>query len=126
MAVMATGYSGASGIYPLALSIVMALLGLAVVGRALLHGTDASRQLVDHMGRLMLTVAAGAVYLVLVPLLGFYTASALLIAVLPLLLGFRQPVYLAAVTLIFMVIVWAIFSQLLQKPLPAEFWDRIG
>ena len=55
--------------------------------------------------------------------LGFYTASALVVLALPLALGFRQPVFLALTTAVFIAIVWVVFSIVLEKPLPAEFWQ---
>jgi putative tricarboxylic transport membrane protein len=71
----------------------------------------------------MLTVALGAVYLALVPVLGFYLASALIALFLPLALGFRRPVYSAITALIFIATVWVVFSLILEKPLPSGFWS---
>ncbi|MEO1092181.1 MAG: tripartite tricarboxylate transporter TctB family protein [Pseudomonadota bacterium] len=122
MAVQALDYSGATGRYPLALSVALAILGLIVAGKALFRETDAERALTVHRGRLILTAAVAAGYFLLVPVLGFYTASVLIVACLPVALGFRKPVYLATVTVVFTGTVWIVFSLILEKPLPAEIW----
>ncbi|WP_281967306.1 tripartite tricarboxylate transporter TctB family protein [Roseovarius nanhaiticus] len=121
-AVKAAEYSGATGLYPMILGLVMAALGALVAGKAWLRDRNNARPLTEHTGRAALTVVLGAVYIALVPLLGFYTASALAVVFLPAALGFRQPVYLALAALIFTLVVWAVFSVLLEKPLPDEFW----
>lgn len=121
-ALKAAKYSGATGTYPMILGLVMAALGVIVAGKAWLRGRCTARPLTEHKGRAALTVALAAVYVALVPLLGFYTASALVVIVLPTALGFRQPFYLALAALIFTLVVWAVFSVLLEKPLPDEFW----
>jgi glucose dehydrogenase len=55
--------------------------------------------------------------------LGFFTASGLVMLIMPLMLGFRQPIYLVLMALIFMALVWVVFSIVLEKPLPPEFWS---
>lgn len=120
---MAAGYRGASGTYPMALGGTIALLGLLVALRALLRGSPEARALVDHGPRVAITLLAAAAYLALVPLLGFYLASALAILLLPAALGFRRPLYVLTATALFMAIVWLVFSLILEKPLPAAFWS---
>ena len=119
---IASGYRGATGTYPMVLGAVMAGFGLLVAAKAALRGRDAPRPLTANTGRALIAVATGAVYLALVPLLGFYTASALLMLGLPAALGFHRPVYLALVAAVFVGIVWTVFSVVLEKPLPAEIW----
>ncbi len=121
-AMQAAEYSGATGTYPMILGLVMAALGLIVAGKAWLRGRGEARPLTKHTGRAALSVVLGAVYIALVPILGFYTASALVVIFLPAALGFRQPIYLAIAALIFTAVVWVVFSILLEKPLPNEFW----
>ena len=121
-AVKASAYSGASGTYPQVLGAVMAALGLLVAGKAWFRGRSEERPIFDHLGRALLTAAIGAIYLALVPVLGFYTASALVVIALPLALGFRKPVFLALSAAIFVAVVWAVFSIVLEKPLPPEIW----
>lgn len=120
---IASGYRGASAVYPLSIGLVMAGLGVLVAVRATLRSDEAGpRPLVDHGPRAAITVAIGAAYLALVPVLGFYLASGLAAVVLPLALGFRRMVYTLATTAIFMAIVWLIFAIVLEKPLPVPVW----
>lgn len=122
-AVKAAAYSGATGAYPMALSLVLVAFGLLVAVKAALRGRSVPRPLTENTGRALLTVGLSVGYLALVPLLGFYTASALVVLAIPLSLGFRQPLFLVVVTAVFVAIVWAVFSLVLEKPLPAEFWQ---
>lgn len=121
-AVQAAAYSGASGVYPMALGVVMAAMGAAVAFKGLLRGAGERRPLTAHAGRVLLTAGLAAGYIALVPRLGFFTASALVVLALPLALGFRRPLYLLLVTAIFLAIVWGVFTVALEKPLPDEFW----
>ncbi|EEW56644.1 conserved hypothetical protein [Ruegeria sp. TrichCH4B] len=121
-ALMAAEYPGASGIYPTALGCVVAGLGALVAIRAVLRGADGPRALVENAPRAALTLGLAALYLVLVPVLGFYLASALLVMVVPLCLGFRRPLYSLVSTGVFIGIVWLVFSVVLEKPLPAPVW----
>jgi putative tricarboxylic transport membrane protein len=121
----AAAYPGASGGYPMALGVILAVLGAIVALKALREHYLNERPLTENTPRMVLTLVCGALYLALVPVLGFYTASALVVIALPIALGFRQPVYLGAVTVVFIGIVWSVFSLLLEKPLPAELWMRL-
>ncbi|TYC61895.1 tripartite tricarboxylate transporter TctB family protein [Rhodobacterales bacterium] len=120
----AAAYPGASGGYPMVLGLMLAGLGALVSLKAVKAGETAERPLTENTPRMVLTLVCGALYLALVPVLGFYTASALVVLALPVVLGFRRPVYLGAVTIVFIGIVWSVFSLLLEKPLPAEIWMR--
>lgn len=117
---MATSYTGASGIYPMVLGIILALLGLIVSAKAVLAGTDQPRELIKAPSKLITTVIIGFLYVGAVVPLGFYTASFLLMLLLPFALGFRQAIYALTVALVFIGIVYAVFSLLLEKPLPRE------
>ena len=120
----AMGYRGASGTYPLVLGLGLATLGLLLALRSLWSGARVPRPLVDHPRQVAVTVVVGAGYLALVPVLGFYAASALVALVLPAALGFRRPVFALLAAAGFMVVVWLVFTGLLAKPLPTGFWSR--
>lgn len=118
----ATAYKGAGGIYPMVLGILLALLGLLVAFRATGKASNIQSTLVDAPINLAITVAAGVFYVALVVPLGFYTASLLLMLGLPLALGFRRFPYTLIVGFVFVVIVYIVFSVLLEKPLPREWF----
>lgn len=117
---MATSYSGAGGTYPMVLGVILTLLGAAVALRAIRKGSDAARPLIDAPVKMITAVAIAAIYVALVVPLGFYTSSFLLMLALPIALGFRQGVYALIVALVFMTVVYLVFSVLLEKPLPRE------
>jgi len=116
----ATAYTGASGNYPMVLGLLLALTGLIVAVRAIRSQTNPERVLIDAPGKLYTAIAVGAAYVALVVPLGFYTASFLLMLVLPLALGFRRLLYALVVGAIFTGLVYLVFSVLLERPLPRE------
>ncbi len=121
-AYIAAGYRGASGIYPMSLGYVIAILGAIVAIKAMLRGSSEPREIIRNAPQAFLTVGIGAIYLALVPILGFYIASALLVLALPAALGFRRLLFTFVTAAIFVGIVWVIFSVILEKPLPMPVW----
>ncbi|MFK8083542.1 MAG: tripartite tricarboxylate transporter TctB family protein [Granulosicoccus sp.] len=120
---LSTAYSGASGLYPLVLSLIMMTLGVVIVARASRVKEHTARNLVSAPINLVLTIVVLIVYVGLIRPLGFYSASLLLVIALPLLLGFRRPVYLGIMAITFISILFIVFSLVLEKPLPAEIWS---
>lgn len=119
---LSTSYSGASGMYPLALSLIMLTLSVVIVARALRVKEHRERQLVSVPLNLALTVLVLIVYVGMMKPLGFYTASFLLMILLPLVLGFRRPMYLGLTAITFIAVLYIVFSLVLEKPLPSEIW----
>ncbi|ASM72026.1 MULTISPECIES: tripartite tricarboxylate transporter TctB family protein [Roseobacteraceae] len=117
---MATNYKGASGIYPMVLGLVLTLLGATVAIKALRQPTNQPRTLIDVPAKLVTAALVATIYVALVMPLGFYTASFLLVLTMPLALGFRRLAYALVVALVFMPVVFLVFSVLLEKPLPRE------
>lgn len=119
----ASSYSGASGTYPLVLGLAIAVVGALISLRATLARHSVSRELVQQPLHFALACVACIAYVALVVPLGFYTASALLMLFLPLVLGFRKPLYLILLAAGFIALVYIVFSIVLEKPLPAEIWS---
>lgn len=117
---MATDYTGASGIYPMILGLILTLLGGAVAVKAVRARTDQTRPLIDAPSKMITAAVVATVYVAVVVPFGFYTASFLLMLAMPLALGFRQIVYALIVAAVFMTVVYLVFSVLLEKPLPRE------
>ena len=128
VAILARSYSGASGLYPLVLGALMAFIGAIIALKAFVSGKQTIRVLAPEPTRLLLSGFACIVYVSLVVPLGFYTASLLLMLLLPIFLGFRQPLFLCLMAAGFMGLIYMLFTVVLEKPLPAEFWSitRLG
>jgi hypothetical protein len=125
----ASAYSGATGIYPMVLGLVLLVLGLLLAGRALrklaLDLAPKRRQLLLAPLNMAIATIVFSTYLALIVPLGFYTASVLLMLFLPAVLGFRQPLYLAVMAVVFIFVLLVVFTLVLEKPLPAEFWSSV-
>tara|TARA_R110000851_G_scaffold97793_5_gene211689 strand:- start:735 stop:1178 length:444 start_codon:yes stop_codon:yes gene_type:complete len=119
---MAKSYSGAGGTYPMVLGLALAVFGGAIALRSV-RATVNAAPLAEAPRNLLIATVVAAGYIALVMPLGFFTASGLVMLIMPLMLGFRQPIYLMLMALIFMALVWAVFSIVLGKPLPPEFWS---
>lgn len=122
----ATAYSGASGNYPMVLGLLLTLTGAIVWGRALRSQGETERVLIDAPAKLYTAIAIAVAYVALVVPLGFYTASFLLMLILPIALGFRRFVYASTVGAVFTGIVYLVFSVLLERPLPRELILSLG
>lgn len=120
---LSTSYSGASGLYPLVLGLIMLALGVIIVVRALRRTEHRARELITAPINLVLTIGVFTVYVALIIPVGFYTASLILILLLPVVLGFRRPLYLGIMAILFVCLLFVLFSLVLEKPLPAEFWS---
>ncbi|EEB82654.1 tripartite tricarboxylate transporter TctB family protein [Roseobacter sp. GAI101] len=116
----ATNYKGASGTYPMVLGLVLTLLGATVAIKALRKPINQPRTLIDAPAKLVIAMLVATIYVALVIPLGFYTASFLLVLAMPLALGFRRVAYAMTVAVVFMSLVYLVFSVLLEKPLPRE------
>lgn len=117
---MATSYNGAGGTYPMVLGIILTLLGGTVALRAVRKGSIEERRLVEAPSKMITAVIVAVIYVALIVPLGFYTSSVLLMLSLPIALGFRQWLYTLIVALVFILVVFLVFSVLLEKPLPRE------
>ena len=106
----------------------MALLGLMIALRAINPPIQVERDLLPEPKRFAIAAIISVAYVGLVVPLGFYTASALLMLLLPFALGCNRPVYLAAMAIVFIALVFTVFTVVLKKPLPAELWSiaRMG
>jgi len=117
---MATNYKGVSGAYPMVLGLILTLLGTAVTIKAIRQSASQERVLIEAPDKLIAAAVIATIYVALVVPLGFYTTSFLLVLAMPLALGFRRWGYALFVALVFMTLVYLVFSVLLQKPLPRE------
>ncbi|WP_142850019.1 tripartite tricarboxylate transporter TctB family protein [Telmatospirillum sp. J64-1] len=124
-AMMGKDYVGGAGALPTAIGSIMALLGAILALRGLRSrpaGDAPAKPLFTSLPLFAVTAAICVVYVMALPSLGFFTSSALFVPVLALALGFRRPLYLAGATVIFLVLLYAVFILLLRRPLPAEFF----
>ena len=116
----AQDYGFSPNFFPQILLSIWALLCVVMIVRAvILVRRDDEPPL---WGRLFIAVALTAVYIFLVGEIGFLLASIPFAAAFMLLFGYRQPVVITAVTLVFPVATWWIFTELLKIYLPTSPW----
>jgi len=119
-------YAGATGGYPMVLGLCLATCGGVIFGRGATASTDGTRRLFGEPRALSIVLIATTLYIALIVPLGFFTTSTLLMLGLPAALGLRRPIFILITGVIFMGLVWVVFSFFLEKPLPRElilsFW----
>jgi dolichyl-phosphate-mannose--protein O-mannosyl transferase len=81
------------------------------------------RPLVDSPRNFFIAITFGFFFLLLVTLIGFYTSSLLVLLTLPIALGFRRAVPLVLSATLFIVFLYVLFSLVLERPLPREFFQ---
>jgi putative tricarboxylic transport membrane protein len=114
---------GVSAVFPAMLEVFMAGGGLALIINGL--RMSAADQVCEDMplwGRVVGIVIGGIIYVLCIPLIGFYTASALFIFILALAYGqelsLRRAGLYAAFSLLICVLIWGVFQKLLLVPTP--------
>jgi putative tricarboxylic transport membrane protein len=121
---VANSYGGATGGYPLALGIILSACGILIAIRAIVFMPNQERKLFENSKNFQIVLVGAVAYMGLITPLGFYTASTILMAILPWTLGFRRPFFSLIMTVIFVFLVWLIFYQVFEKTLPDEIWSR--
>lgn len=118
-------YTGASGLYPRMLGITIVVLGLSMALRSMRRASqpEAPRVVIDSPRNFFIALIFVFIYLVLVPLIGFYTSSLLVLLALPVGLGFRRAVPLIFSTTLFIAFLYVLFTLVLERPLPREFFQ---
>ncbi len=104
----------------LTLSVLILLKGLATRSRQ-----DQAKSEISFSRPLIGFLLTG-VYAYLMPVIGFTIASVSYAALFMLILGYRRPIPLISISLLFPVLMWYVFTFLLNVPLPVSPWfDRI-
>ena len=121
---IASSYRVATGGYPLALGMILSACGILIAIRAIVSIPNQERKLFENPKNFLIALLGAIAYIGLITPLGFYTASAILMATLPWTLGFRRPFFSLIMTVTFIFLVWLIFYHIFEKTLPDETWSR--
>ena len=120
---LARSFGPGAAMFPTIVAALMVMFASVLILRALTgRGRVPSAPVITEGKRFAIMLGATLVYIVLLPEVGFFTSSALFVPITAAALGFRRPVYLAVTTLIFIVLLYALFVVLLKRPLPPEFF----
>lgn len=103
--------------FPKVLLVIWAILGIAIGLRAFAHG-DVRAEL-HRYRRLAAGVAATALYLLSIPVLGFLLSSMIFGSLFPRLLGFGSTVWALIIGVLFSAAAWVVFTKFLGIVLPA-------
>lgn len=117
---LAQDYGFDPNFFPKILLSIWAVLCVILIVRALVISQPDSPT--PLWGRLLTAFILTAVYIFLVGQIGFLLATFPFAAAFMLLFGYRQPVVISTVTVIFPIATWWIFTKILKIYLPLSPW----
>ena len=127
------GSVGADGL-PKTLGIALGVLSLGLIAQTLLMARAAPAAAVERVNRAerrnlhlraLGMIVIGAVYVAVVPYLGYVLSIALLLLAVALYNGKRPSRGLVLFTILGAVVFYVLFVQILDVPLPAGFWPSL-
>lgn len=115
-----------SRVFPLAVLSLMAVLsGSIVIGSFKLpHRSGEIASFFHNRSRFFKTFGTVVGYIILLPLLGYFTSSALFLLLLPWLIGYRNHKAMCLTATIFLAIIYLFFVYIFERPIPPEFFLR--
>ena len=117
-----------SRVFPIAVLGLMAVLAAVLLLRSFI-GSLSEKEPPEpapffiHRNRFLASLACIAGYIVLLPLLGYFTTSVLFFAAMTWALGFRQYKTTFLTIVIFLGFVYIVFVLLFERPVPPEFFQ---
>lgn len=119
----ATEYRGASGYLPktvLVLGFVLSAIW-ALQSALWLRRTEWSVQRSEgRLGKLLVFMGLVLAYVVIIPMLGFFTSTLVFVPSVIVLLGYRKRAVVVAAPLVFVAVLYLLFGLVLQVQLPEE------
>ncbi|MCJ8139868.1 tripartite tricarboxylate transporter TctB family protein [Falsirhodobacter halotolerans] len=127
----AWSYSGTSGLMPRAVLGICIALSLVWLGQSLSKMRTTQGAAIHFHGptvmRFCVTVGGTALVIVGTAMIGFFTTAIVLLPLMAVAIGYRDPVRLAIGTLAFIGLLYSVFHLLLKIPLPPEaILSRLG
>ena len=127
----AAGFAYTFGMYPEAAMFprfilgFMALLSICMVVKNfhISPKEDENQKFFICPPRLLLILALMLAYIVAVSCLGYYTSTLIFFPCTAYSLGFRNKLYIAVTTLLYLLFVYLVFNMLFSLPFPKEFFQ---
>ena len=115
-----------SRVFPIGVLSLMAILAAVLFLRSFMNSQSeeqASQPFLIHRNRFFASFACILGYIVLLPVLGYFTTSAIFFAAMTWALGFRNYKTTALTVFIFLSFVYIVFVLLFERPIPPEFFQ---
>lgn len=117
--IAALNYGFPPSFYPRILLTIWIAMALAILVKSRRTGAAAP---VQRLGHLILYMVLTAAYVLLVGAAGFLLASIPFTAAFMLAMGYRQPVAIAVISILFPIVVWWVMTAPLKIVLPTSPW----
>lgn len=125
---LSQSYPLESRIFPNGVLGLMAVLSAIVIIRSFFRPSaekDPSEEKAFFIHRTRFIAAFGSIlgYIILLPILGYFTSSAIFFISLTLILGYRKWKLVLLTAAIFLGFVYVVFIKLFERPIPPEFFQ---
>lgn len=117
--VQAAAISGGAGTFPKLIVYVLTFFSAVYLVRSLMVARPAIR-VIEHGGIFAVLLVTTLIYINGVTYAGYVTSSIVFIPLSAWLVGFRRPIYIAIVTVVYIVSVYVLFEVVFGRPLPSE------
>jgi len=115
----ASEITGGAGIFPRLIIYVLTFFSLVYLVRSIVVARPTAR-VVENVGIFAILLIASVIYINGVTYLGYVTSSLIFIPLVTWVIGFRRPLYILLVTLIYILSVYVLFEVIFDRPLPSE------
>ena len=117
-----------SRVFPIAVLGLMAILAAVLLLRSFIDSQSEKKPrepspFFIHRNRFLASLACITGYIVLLPLLGYFTTSAIFFVTMTWVLGFRRHKTTLLTIVIFLSFVYIVFVLLFERPVPPEFFQ---
>ena len=121
--IQASEIQGGAAIFPKLTVYVLTFFSAIYLIRSVL-ASQPNIRVMSHVGAFTTLMICAVLYINGVVYVGYVTSSVIFIPICAWLVGFRRPIYICVVTLIYVVSVYLLFEVVFDRPLPAELLVR--
>jgi len=115
----ASEIGGGAGIFPRLIIYVLTFFSLVYLVRSVLVARP-GKQIIERGGIFVIMLLTSIIYINGVTYVGYVTSSLIFIPLVTWVIGFRRPLYILLVTLIYILSVYVLFEVIFDRPLPSE------
>ncbi len=115
----AAAISGAAAMFPTGVIAVLLFFSVVYLLRAIFRGR-ATEPMFPHVGLFAVVLVGSLAYTQLVVTIGYVTSTVLFIPLISWLIGFRRPVYIAVVTVVYVATADLLFEVAFNRPMPED------
>lgn len=115
----AAGIRGAAAMFPRAITVILGFFSLLYLLRSIFNGR-AGEPFFKNFVIFCAILVGSIIYIQSVVFVGYVTSTAIFVPLISWVIGFRRPVYIAIVTIIYVLSIYFIFEVIFKRPMPDD------